>query len=125
MGDAATLTDTFGRLHDNLRISVTARCNIRCFSCMPEHPVDFVRREEILSFEELERFVRIAIPDQRFSARVFDFHACGGRLSRDEHLVPRLFAKVDHYGRLQLQRSHPAAALDRVMQRLWEQRLER
>jgi cyclic pyranopterin phosphate synthase len=61
MGDAATLTDTFGRLHDNLRISVTDRCNIRCFYCMPEHPVDFVRREEILSFEELERFVRIAV----------------------------------------------------------------
>ena len=30
------LIDTFGRLHDNLRISVTDRCNIRCFYCMPE-----------------------------------------------------------------------------------------
>ena len=30
------LTDTFGRLHDNLRISVTDRCNIRCMYCMPE-----------------------------------------------------------------------------------------
>jgi cyclic pyranopterin phosphate synthase len=55
------LTDTFGRLHDNLRISVTDRCNIRCFYCMPEEGVKFVPREEILHFEEIERFVRIAV----------------------------------------------------------------
>jgi cyclic pyranopterin phosphate synthase len=55
------LTDSFGRIHDNLRISVTDRCNIRCFYCMPEHDVQFVRRGEILDFEEIERFVRIAV----------------------------------------------------------------
>ncbi len=55
------LTDSFGRLHDHLRISVTDRCNIRCFYCMPEHGVEFVRRSEILDFEEIERFVRIAV----------------------------------------------------------------
>jgi GTP 3',8-cyclase len=55
------LTDSFGRIHDNLRISVTDRCNIRCFYCMPEHDVQFVRRSEILDFEEIERFVRIAV----------------------------------------------------------------
>jgi GTP 3',8-cyclase len=60
MGVNLPLVDTFGRLHDNLRVSVTDRCNIRCFYCMPEHPVDFVPRAEILSFEEIERFVRIA-----------------------------------------------------------------
>ncbi len=54
------LVDTFGRVHDNLRVSVTDRCNIRCFFCMPEHGVEFTTREEILSFEEIERFVRIA-----------------------------------------------------------------
>ena len=37
-----TLVDTFGRVHDNLRISVTDRCNIRCFYCMPEADVKFV-----------------------------------------------------------------------------------
>ncbi|MEO7143937.1 MAG: GTP 3',8-cyclase MoaA [Bryobacteraceae bacterium] len=56
----APLIDTFGRLHDNLRISVTDRCNIRCFYCMPEHEVRFVEREEILSFEEIERMARVA-----------------------------------------------------------------
>lgn len=55
------LRDTFGRLHDNLRISVTDRCNIRCFYCMPERDVEFAPRREILSYEEIERFVRIAV----------------------------------------------------------------
>ena len=55
------LLDTFGRLHDNLRISVTDRCNVRCFYCMPEEGVKYMPREEILSFEEIERFVRIAV----------------------------------------------------------------
>jgi cyclic pyranopterin phosphate synthase len=56
---SAPLIDTFGRLHDNLRISVTDRCNIRCFYCMPED-VKFGPRDEMLSFEEIVRFVRIA-----------------------------------------------------------------
>ena len=55
------LIDTFDRVHDNLRISVTDRCNIRCFYCMPEEGVKFQPREEILTFEEIERFVRIAV----------------------------------------------------------------
>src|ERR1035438_4922496 len=54
------LVDSFGRVHDNLRISVTDRCNIRCFYCMPETDVHFVKRREILDFEEIERFARIA-----------------------------------------------------------------
>ncbi|HYO83163.1 MAG TPA: GTP 3',8-cyclase MoaA [Bryobacteraceae bacterium] len=53
------LYDTFGRLHDSLRISVTDRCNIRCYYCMPEQ-VSFGPRDGILTFEEIERFVRIA-----------------------------------------------------------------
>ena len=54
------LIDAFNRTHNNLRISVTDRCNIRCFYCMPETGVQFVDRREILSFEEIERFARIA-----------------------------------------------------------------
>src|ERR1700719_1569408 len=59
--DTRPLVDSFGRLHNNLRISVTDRCNIRCFYCMPEHDVQFMDRAEILSFEEIERFVRVAV----------------------------------------------------------------
>lgn len=58
---AAPLIDSFGRVHDNLRISVTDRCNIRCFYCMPETGVKFEDRREILHFEEIERFARIAV----------------------------------------------------------------
>ena len=58
---AAPLIDSFGRLHDNLRISVTDRCNIRCFYCMPEEGVQFVNRSQILNFEEIERFARVAV----------------------------------------------------------------
>jgi cyclic pyranopterin phosphate synthase len=61
MMHTAPLVDSFGRVHDNLRISVTDRCNIRCFYCMPETGVQFVERSEILDFEEIERFVRVAV----------------------------------------------------------------
>jgi len=60
MPGPAPLIDTFGRVHNNLRISVTDRCNIRCFYCMPETDVEFVPRSEILDFEEIERFARVA-----------------------------------------------------------------
>src|SRR6516165_7409601 len=55
------LVDSFGRPHNNLRISVTDRCNIRCVYCMPEQ-VEFLPRAQLLTFEEIERFVRIAVP---------------------------------------------------------------
>jgi cyclic pyranopterin phosphate synthase len=61
MPPSPPLIDSFGRVHDNLRISVTDRCNIRCFYCMPETDVQFVERSEILDFEEIERFVGIAV----------------------------------------------------------------
>ncbi len=56
------LLDSFGRVHNNLRISVTDRCNIRCFYCMPADNVQFMPRQDLLTFEEIERFVRAVIP---------------------------------------------------------------
>ena len=56
------LIDSFGRLHNNLRISVTDRCNIRCFYCMPAEDVQFMEKSELLTFEEIERFVRVVVP---------------------------------------------------------------
>jgi cyclic pyranopterin phosphate synthase len=55
------LIDSYGRVHDNLRISVTDRCNIRCLYCMPEEGVKFVPKDGILAFEEIERFARISV----------------------------------------------------------------
>ncbi len=59
MPNADRLIDRFGRVHNNLRISVTDRCNIRCVYCMPES-VEFLPRASLLSFEEITRFARAA-----------------------------------------------------------------
>jgi GTP 3',8-cyclase len=82
------LTDSFGRAHDNLRISVTDRCNIRCFYCMPENDVQFVPRAEILDFEEIERFATIAA-----GLGVTKLRVTGGEplLRRD---LPKLIARL-------------------------------
>ena len=53
------LIDSFGRVHNNLRVSVTDRCNIRCFYCMPADNVEFMPKQELLTFEEIERVVRV------------------------------------------------------------------
>ena len=58
---AGQLIDTFGRVHNNLRVSVTDRCNLRCTYCMPEEVV-FMDKSELLSFEEIAHFVRVAAP---------------------------------------------------------------
>ncbi|MFO0901140.1 MAG: GTP 3',8-cyclase MoaA [Pirellulales bacterium] len=60
MNDLLPLVDRYGRVHSDLRISVTDRCNIRCFYCMPAENVRFRPRHELLTFEEIERFVRVA-----------------------------------------------------------------
>ncbi len=53
------LIDNYRRVHDDLRISVTDRCNFRCFYCMPEGGMNFLPQEEILAYEEMARVVRI------------------------------------------------------------------
>ncbi len=60
MSSSGPLVDGFGRTHTDLRISVTDRCNIRCQYCMPAEGVEFRSHAEILSYEEIERFVRVA-----------------------------------------------------------------
>ncbi|MFM7845186.1 MAG: GTP 3',8-cyclase MoaA [Planctomycetota bacterium] len=59
MDPFSALIDRFGRRHTNLRVSVTDRCNIRCFYCMPEENVKFRAREELLTYEEITRFVAV------------------------------------------------------------------
>jgi len=60
MKPTSQLVDSLGRVHTNLRVSVTDRCNIRCFYCMPAENVRFKPRHELLTFEEIERLVRVA-----------------------------------------------------------------
>lgn len=53
------LKDSFGRVIDNLRVSVTDRCNFRCVYCMPAHGMKWLDKKNILSFEEIFRITKI------------------------------------------------------------------
>ena len=55
----APLVDSFGRVADDLRISVTDRCNFRCTYCMPAEGLAWLPRSEILTFEETTRLLRV------------------------------------------------------------------
>ncbi len=57
--DEGKLVDRFGRKHNNLRISVTDRCNLRCTYCMPEE-VEFLKRSALLTYEQITTFVGLA-----------------------------------------------------------------
>jgi cyclic pyranopterin phosphate synthase len=78
-----SVTDTLGRPLRDLRISVTDRCNFRCVYCMPKEvfgrDYQFLEREQLLTFEEIERL-----------ARIFNFHGVGKiRLTGGEPLMRR------------------------------------
>ncbi len=53
------LTDSFGRTMRYLRLSVTDRCNLRCFYCMPHEGIDFLPRNQLLTYEELLRLTSL------------------------------------------------------------------
>ena len=57
------LIDGHGRTVNYLRVSVTERCNFRCQYCMPEKPFSWVPKENLLSFEELFMFIKVAIDE--------------------------------------------------------------
>ncbi|MSR30390.1 MAG: GTP 3',8-cyclase MoaA [Gemmataceae bacterium] len=60
MSKTGLLQDSFGRTHNNLRISVTDRCNLRCEYCMPEE-VEFLDHRELLTFEEISEVAQVAV----------------------------------------------------------------
>ncbi|MGW2249604.1 GTP 3',8-cyclase MoaA [Kitasatospora sp. NPDC001660] len=55
------LLDRFGRVHTDLRVSLTDRCNLRCTYCMPAEGLDWLPRAEVLGDDEVLRLVRIAV----------------------------------------------------------------
>jgi len=59
--DPTALVDGFGRVHRDLRISVTDRCNFRCTYCMPAEGLDWMAREDLLTYEELTRVARVCV----------------------------------------------------------------
>ncbi|WNM25455.1 GTP 3',8-cyclase MoaA [Demequina capsici] len=57
----APLADTFGRVHRDLRISLTDRCSLRCTYCMPADGVPWLRKDSLLTSDELVRVARVAV----------------------------------------------------------------
>ncbi len=57
------LIDSFNRTIDYIRVSVTSRCNFRCLYCMPNTPFEWEPKENILSYEEMFEFLRLAIDE--------------------------------------------------------------
>jgi cyclic pyranopterin phosphate synthase len=86
------LVDGHGRLIADLRVSVTDRCNFRCQYCMPAEGLPWLERKEVLSFEEIERLVRIFA-----SLGVTDLRLTGGEplVRRDFPRLAAMLAKVD------------------------------
>jgi molybdenum cofactor biosynthesis enzyme MoaA len=54
-----TLVDSFGRQINYVRLAVTDRCNLRCQYCMPAHGIEIVAREELLTYKEMYRVIRV------------------------------------------------------------------
>lgn len=60
MPTVGPLIDRYGRVHDDLRVSVTDRCNLRCVYCMPENGMTFLARQALLSFDEIVRVATVS-----------------------------------------------------------------
>src|SRR3954471_8371033 len=90
---ARPLVDPFGRTVRDLRISITDRCNFRCQYCMPEEGMVWQPRDELLSFEEIERIATVCV--ERFG---FDsIRLTGGEPTVRAHL-PVLIEKLAALG---------------------------
>jgi GTP 3',8-cyclase len=61
------LRDTYGRVADDLRISITDRCNFRCIYCMPAEGLKWLARDDLLRFEEIARLARLFV--ERYGVR--------------------------------------------------------
>lgn len=95
--DHKSLIDSFGRVHRSLRISVTDRCNIRCFYCMPAGDIAFLPRQELLTFEEIARVVRVLS-----DAGIHDVRLTGGEplVRRDLDRLIAMLADIEAVGDL-------------------------
>ena len=86
------LVDGHGRAIEDLRVSVTDRCNFRCQYCMPADGLPWLRREEILTYEEIERVVRLLV-----EMRVRDVRLTGGEplVRRDFPVLVGMLASIE------------------------------
>lgn len=114
------LFDNYGRGHDDLRISVTDRCNFRCFYCMPEEGMEWLPHEEVLTYEEIARVVRITT-ELGFAS----YHLTGGEplLRKDIDRLIRMMLEIQPDMDLALTTN--GVSLPQVAGRLYEAGLRR
>lgn len=113
------LLDRYGRVHDDLRISVTDRCNLRCVYCMPEQGMSFLRREELLTYDEIVRVAAVAR-----DLGVSELRITGGEPLLRKRL-PALVARLSALGFHDLAMTTNAMALGPVAGSLAEAGLDR
>jgi GTP 3',8-cyclase len=89
----APLVDPHGRTVRDLRISVTDRCNLRCRYCMPAEGMDWLARDDLLGYEEIERVARVCV--ERFGFE--GIRITGGEPTVRAHL-PVLVEKLARLG---------------------------
>jgi cyclic pyranopterin phosphate synthase len=87
------LVDGFGRVHRDLRISVTDRCNFRCTYCLPEEGIEWLPRHDVLTYEEIERIAGVFV--DRFG---FDSIRVTGGEPTVRARLPVLIAKLAALG---------------------------
>jgi GTP 3',8-cyclase len=59
MPRTGALVDRYGRVHNTIRVSVTDRCNYRCTYCMPAEGLSWLRREDLLTYEEIHAILTV------------------------------------------------------------------
>jgi len=95
LDSSGPLEDGHGRLIGDLRVSVTDRCNFRCQYCMPAEGLPWLDRSDLLSFEEIERLVRLFV-----ALGIGDVRLTGGEpLARRE--LPKLVGMLSAIGGLE------------------------
>jgi len=114
------LIDSYDRVVDYLRVSVTERCNFRCQYCMPEKPFSWVPKENLLSFEELFEFIKIAIDEGVKKIRI-----TGGEPLLREDLDAFIKMIYDYKNDIDLSMTTNAYLLKGVAQRLKDAGLKR
>ena len=86
------LVDSWGREIKSVRVSVTDKCNFRCRYCMPADGLEWLDREELLTFEEVARLVRVLA-----AMGVEEVRLTGGEplVRRDLPVLVRMLAQTE------------------------------
>ncbi len=114
------LIDTFGRVGDDLRVSVTDRCNFRCTYCMPAEGLNWLPKSQILTFEEITRLVGVFV-----SLGVRSIKLTGGEPTVRQDLPGLVRMLRDQHPDIEMSMTTNGILLDRLAKPLAEAGLDR